>query len=61
MLTNQPTVSVLALVPLEKMADYLGEELAMYCGHAIGDFIVISLHKSVAIHHPIIPCLTSNI
>ncbi|KAG8933185.1 hypothetical protein FRC02_012331 [Tulasnella sp. 418] len=40
-------LSVFALVPLERMADFLGEELALYCGHTIGDFIAISLHNTV--------------
>lgn len=39
------TVAILGLVPLEKIFDYLGEQMALYCGQSIGDLIVITLNK----------------
>ena len=38
-------VCFLAIVPLEKLFDYGGEQLAMYCGEDLGDLIVITLNK----------------
>ena len=39
------SVCFLAIVPLEKLFDYGGEQLAMYCGDDLGDLIVITLNK----------------
>lgn len=41
------TVAILGIVPLEKMFDFLGEQMALYCGQSIGDLIVITLNKCV--------------
>ena len=38
-------VCFLAIVPLEKLFDYGGEQLALYCGEDLGDLIVITLNK----------------
>jgi hypothetical protein len=39
------SVCFLGIVPLEKLFDYGGEQLAMYCGDDLGDLIVITLNK----------------
>ncbi|KAG8931459.1 hypothetical protein FRC02_002688 [Tulasnella sp. 418] len=39
--------SVLGIIPLEKLFDFLGEQLALYCGQSIGDLIVITLNNAV--------------
>ena len=39
------SVCYLAIVPLEKLFDYGGEQLALYCGEDLGDLIVITLNK----------------
>ena len=39
------SVCFLAIVPLEKLFDYGGEQLAMYCGDDLGELIVITLNK----------------
>ncbi|KAF8076061.1 hypothetical protein FPV67DRAFT_1664370 [Lyophyllum atratum] len=36
-----------AIMPLSKILDYGGEQLAMYCGRALGDLIIITLNKFV--------------
>ncbi len=40
-----PLVCFLAIVPLEQLYHFGGEQLAMYCGKDIGDLIVITLNK----------------
>jgi hypothetical protein len=40
-----PSVCFLALVPLEKLFDFGGEQLSMYCGEDLGDLIVVTLNK----------------
>ena len=42
-----PSVCFLAIVSLEKMFDWGGEQLAMYCGPDLGDLIMITLNKYV--------------
>ncbi|KAF5387910.1 hypothetical protein D9615_000100 [Tricholomella constricta] len=37
----------IAIMPLSKILDYGGEQLAMYCGRALGDLIVITLNNAV--------------
>jgi hypothetical protein len=44
---NLLLVCFLAIVPLEKMFDWGGEQLAMYCGPDLGDLITITLNKYV--------------
>ena len=46
-LQNLLPVCFLAIVPLEKMFDWGGEQLAMYCGPDLGDLIIITLNKYV--------------
>ncbi|KAH0587180.1 hypothetical protein H2248_005988 [Termitomyces sp. 'cryptogamus'] len=36
-----------AIIPLSKILDYGGDQLAMYCGRAIGDLIIITLNNAV--------------
>ncbi|KAG6866493.1 hypothetical protein C0991_003037 [Blastosporella zonata] len=36
-----------AIMPLSKILDYGGEQLALYCGRAVGDLIVITLNNAV--------------
>ncbi|KAF8730036.1 hypothetical protein RHS02_07717, partial [Rhizoctonia solani] len=40
-------VSFIAIIPLENLSKYGGEQLALYCGEGIGDLIVITLHNTV--------------
>ncbi|KAF9452155.1 hypothetical protein P691DRAFT_661586 [Macrolepiota fuliginosa MF-IS2] len=40
-------VSFLAIVPLERLFDYCGEQMAFYCGKDLGDLIVITLNNTV--------------
>jgi len=40
-------VSFIAIMPLSKILDFGGEQLAMYCGKSIGDLIIITLNKFV--------------
>ena len=44
---NPLPVCFLGIVPLEKMFDWGGEQLAMYCGPDLGDLIIITLNKYV--------------
>lgn len=44
---NLLPVCFLAIVPLEKIFDWGGEQLAMYCGPDLGDLITITLNKYV--------------
>ncbi|KAI0300648.1 hypothetical protein B0F90DRAFT_394585 [Multifurca ochricompacta] len=37
----------LSIMPLEKLFDWGGEQLAMYCGEDLGDLIVITLNNAV--------------
>lgn len=39
--------AILGLVPLEKIFDFLGEQMALFCGQSIGDLIVITLNNAV--------------
>jgi hypothetical protein len=41
------SVSFMAIISLEKLFDWGGEQLAMYCGPDLGDLIVVTLNKSV--------------
>ncbi|KEP46635.1 sodium/calcium exchanger protein [Rhizoctonia solani 123E] len=40
-------LSFIAIIPLENISEYGGEQLALYCGESIGDLIVITLHNIV--------------
>lgn len=42
-------VSFLAIIPLERLFDYCGEQMAFYCGKDLGDLIVITLNKYVTL------------
>jgi Ca2+:H+ antiporter len=33
------------MMPLEKMFEFGGEQLALYCGKDIGDLIIITMNK----------------
>ncbi|KAG8923723.1 hypothetical protein FRC01_012432 [Tulasnella sp. 417] len=46
--------AILGIVPLEKMFDFLGEQMALYCGQSIGDLIVITLNNAVEVSLAII-------
>ena len=48
------TVCFLSIVSLEKLFDWGGEQLTMYYGPDLGDFITIMFNKYV---HLICPCL----
>ncbi|KAF7776298.1 hypothetical protein Agabi119p4_4691 [Agaricus bisporus var. burnettii] len=39
--------SFLAIIPLERLFDYCGEQMAFYCGNDLGDLIVITLNNAV--------------
>ncbi|KAJ3874856.1 hypothetical protein F5051DRAFT_472622 [Lentinula edodes] len=41
------SLSLLALVPLEGLVEYGGEQMSIYCGKDLGDLIVITLSNSV--------------
>ncbi|KAH7874234.1 uncharacterized protein C8R40DRAFT_1070377 [Lentinula edodes] len=41
------SLSLLALVPLEGLVEYGGEQMSLYCGKDLGDLIVIMLSNSV--------------
>jgi Ca2+:H+ antiporter len=38
-------VCFLAIVPLEQMFDFLGEQMMFYLGKSLGDLLVITLNK----------------
>ncbi|CEL53188.1 Vacuolar calcium ion transporter OS=Schizosaccharomyces pombe (strain 972 / ATCC 24843) GN=vcx1 PE=3 SV=1 [Rhizoctonia solani AG-1 IB] len=40
-------LSFIAIIPLENLSEYGGEQLALYCGESMGDLIVITLHNLV--------------
>ncbi|KAG8726918.1 hypothetical protein FRC12_022983 [Ceratobasidium sp. 428] len=41
--------SFIAIIPLENIAEFAGEQLALYCGESIGDLIIITLHNVVEV------------
>ncbi|KAG9083688.1 hypothetical protein FRC07_013846, partial [Ceratobasidium sp. 392] len=42
-------LSFIAIIPLENIAEFAGEQLALYCGESIGDLIIITLHNVVEV------------
>ncbi|CAE6509072.1 unnamed protein product [Rhizoctonia solani] len=42
-------LSFVAIIPLENICEYAGEQLALYCGESIGDLIIITLHNVVEV------------
>jgi Ca2+:H+ antiporter len=40
-------VSFFSIVALESVLDFVGEQLALYCGKDFGDLIMITLNKYV--------------
>jgi Ca2+:H+ antiporter len=42
-----PTVCFVAIIPLEKIFDFGGEQMSYYLGKDLGDLLVITLNKSV--------------
>ncbi|KDQ09740.1 hypothetical protein BOTBODRAFT_58507 [Botryobasidium botryosum FD-172 SS1] len=40
-------LSFVAIIPLEKLFDFGGEEFALYCGKSVGDLVVITLANTV--------------
>ena len=53
-------VCFLGIVSLEKMFDWGGEQLAMYCGPDLGDLIIITLNKYVYFISPNYTTLTPH-
>jgi Ca2+:H+ antiporter len=51
-------VSFMAIIALEKLFDWGGEQLAMYCGPDLGDLIVVTLNKCVRLISACISLLT---
>ncbi|KDQ21776.1 hypothetical protein BOTBODRAFT_26200 [Botryobasidium botryosum FD-172 SS1] len=41
--------SFVGIIPLEKLFEYGGEQLALYCGKSIGDLVIITLNNTVEI------------
>ncbi|KAJ7047689.1 hypothetical protein C8F04DRAFT_935863 [Mycena alexandri] len=52
--TVQFAFCFIAIIPLCRLLDHGGENLALYCGKDIGDLIVITLNKYVSFLHHII-------
>src|SRR5258708_25726988 len=46
------TVCFLSIISLEKLFDWGGEQLAMYCGPDLGDLIIITFNKYVCLIRP---------
>ncbi|CAE6493658.1 unnamed protein product [Rhizoctonia solani] len=42
-------LSFIAIIPLENICEFAGEQLALYCGESIGDLIIITLHNVVEV------------
>ncbi|CAE6416938.1 unnamed protein product [Rhizoctonia solani] len=42
-------LSFVAIIPLENICEFAGEQLALYCGESIGDLIIITLHNVVEV------------
>lgn len=40
-----PQVCFIAIIPLEKMFDWGGEQMALYLGKDLGDLLIITLNK----------------
>ncbi|KAE9395773.1 hypothetical protein BT96DRAFT_825692 [Gymnopus androsaceus JB14] len=40
-------ISLIALVPLEKSLKYGGDQISLYCGKEIGDFIIVTMNNAV--------------
>jgi Ca2+:H+ antiporter len=51
-------VAFMSIVALEKLFEFGGEQLAMYCGPDLGDLITITLNKCVFVHLTTTPMLT---
>jgi hypothetical protein len=45
------TVCFLAIIPLEQMFDFLGEQMMFYLGKSLGDLLIITLNKYVYHYH----------
>ncbi|KAJ3897498.1 hypothetical protein F5879DRAFT_17235 [Lentinula edodes] len=41
------TMSLIALVPLERSLEYGGDQISLYCGKEIGDLIIVTLNNAV--------------
>ena len=47
-LTHLPyPVSFFAIIPLQRLFDYGGEQMSYYLGKDLGELLIITLHKSV--------------
>ncbi|KAG8733194.1 hypothetical protein FRC11_008053 [Ceratobasidium sp. 423] len=42
-------LAFIAIIPLENICEFAGEQLALYCGESIGDLIIITLHNVVEV------------
>ncbi|KAG8692512.1 hypothetical protein FRC08_009722, partial [Ceratobasidium sp. 394] len=40
-------LAFIAIIPLENISEFGGEQLALYCGESIGDLIIVTLHNIV--------------
>ncbi|QRV99134.1 Sodium/calcium exchanger protein [Ceratobasidium sp. AG-Ba] len=40
-------LAFIAIIPLENISEFGGEQLALYCGESVGDLIVVTLHNVV--------------
>ena len=43
--SKQSLVCFLSIIPLEKLFDWGGEQMALYLGKELGDLVVITLNK----------------
>ena len=39
------TVCFISIIPLEKMFDWGGEQMALYLGKDLGDLVIVTLNK----------------
>ena len=41
------SVCILSIIPLEKLFDWCGEQMALYLGSNLGDLLIITLNNAV--------------
>ena len=45
------TVSFIAIIPLARLFEYGGDQMALYTGKDLGDLVVVTLNKYVILTH----------
>jgi hypothetical protein len=55
------SVSFVAIIPLEKLTEWGGDQMALYLGKDFGDLLIVNCHKYACPQSTRVPCWSADI